>query len=146
MNLTGILKSILLVVASLFIWTTPITFTQVVGYGIALVGMFYYSLPPEGMGSHMKTLEAWVGHVSIPALGPSTREDILRKAQELIEVGDGYLRAGGNMIGVDIVRISPVEEVMERGRPGHGEEKKDAGSGEGSKEEIANDKPEGRQD
>lgn len=146
MNLTGILKSIILVVASLFIWTTPITFTQVVGWGIALVGMFYYSLPPEGMAPHVKVLEAWVGHVSVPALGPSTREDILRKAQELLQRGTGYVRAAGDLIGVDLVRISPGGEVIERGRPGRDEEDKMAGSGEGSTEEIANDKAEGRQD
>lgn len=64
MNLTGILKSIILVAASLLIWATPITFTQVLGYGIALAGMFYYSLPPEGLGPHVKAFEAWLGRVS----------------------------------------------------------------------------------
>ncbi|KAL7957365.1 triose-phosphate transporter family domain-containing protein [Trichoderma compactum] len=44
MTLTGIFKSILLVVASILIWSTQITFLQTVGYTIALAGLTYYSL------------------------------------------------------------------------------------------------------
>ena len=44
MCLCGILKNILLVVASVMIWTTPISFLQFLGYGIALAGLVYYSL------------------------------------------------------------------------------------------------------
>ncbi|KAL6701025.1 triose-phosphate transporter family domain-containing protein [Trichoderma pleuroticola] len=44
MTLTGIFKSILLVVASVLIWSTQITFLQTVGYTIALAGLTYYSL------------------------------------------------------------------------------------------------------
>lgn len=43
MNLTGILKSILLVAASMVIWHTPMTLLQAGGYCIALIAMFYYS-------------------------------------------------------------------------------------------------------
>lgn len=52
MNLTGILKSLLLVAASVLIWATPITLVQAVGYGIALAGMFYYALPPDSPAPH----------------------------------------------------------------------------------------------
>lgn len=52
MNLTGILKSLLLVAASVVLWSTPITSTQAVGYGIALAGMFYYALPPDSPPPH----------------------------------------------------------------------------------------------
>lgn len=47
MNLTGILKSLLLVVASIVLWATPVTLLQLIGYLLALVGMFYYALPAE---------------------------------------------------------------------------------------------------
>lgn len=72
MNLTGILKSIILVAASAAIWVTPVTLTQLIGYGIALVGMFYYSLPPEGLGPQVKAFKAWLSEVlasSDPAVG-----------------------------------------------------------------------------
>lgn len=52
MNLTGILKAILLVVASMFLWGTPVTLLQAFGYSIALVGMFYYSAGPETSRTH----------------------------------------------------------------------------------------------
>lgn len=44
MTLTGILKNILLVIASVIIWSTSVTFLQIIGYGIALAGLVYYSL------------------------------------------------------------------------------------------------------
>lgn len=44
MTLTGILKNILLVGASVMIWQTSITPMQFFGYAIALAGLVYYSL------------------------------------------------------------------------------------------------------
>jgi hypothetical protein len=44
MTLTGILKNILLVIASVMIWNTSITFLQFFGYTIALLGLVYYSI------------------------------------------------------------------------------------------------------
>ena len=44
MTLTGILKNILLVIASVMIWNTKITFLQILGYTVALVGLVYYSI------------------------------------------------------------------------------------------------------
>lgn len=49
MTLTGILKNILLVIASVMIWHTSITFLQFLGYAIALVGLVYYSIGWEQM-------------------------------------------------------------------------------------------------
>ncbi|KAH8710652.1 putative sugar phosphate/phosphate translocator [Beauveria bassiana] len=48
LTLTGILKAILLVAVSVVIWKTPITLLQAVGYGIALLGLSYYSLGYDG--------------------------------------------------------------------------------------------------
>lgn len=51
MCLTGILKNILLVIASVVIWKTAITPLQFVGYGIACFGLVYYSLGWEQMAA-----------------------------------------------------------------------------------------------
>ncbi|KAL1642269.1 hypothetical protein SLS58_005609 [Diplodia intermedia] len=47
LTLCGVLKDILLVVASVLIFWDPVTMTQVFGYGIALAGLMYYKLGPE---------------------------------------------------------------------------------------------------
>ncbi|KAK4137579.1 TPT-domain-containing protein [Trichocladium antarcticum] len=44
MTLTGILKNILLVIISVLIWHTSISWLQCLGYAIALGGLVYYSL------------------------------------------------------------------------------------------------------
>ncbi|KAL4962338.1 UDP-galactofuranose transporter [Aspergillus stella-maris] len=44
MTLCGVLKDILLVVASMMIWNTPVTALQFFGYSIALIGLVYYKL------------------------------------------------------------------------------------------------------
>ncbi|KAH8673660.1 triose-phosphate transporter family-domain-containing protein [Xylariales sp. PMI_506] len=67
MNLTGILKSILLVAVSMLIWQTTITFLQTIGYGIALLGMCYYSLGPDGARSFIESCQTWINsRVGIP--------------------------------------------------------------------------------
>ncbi|KAK8020564.1 hypothetical protein PG990_005702 [Apiospora arundinis] len=60
MNLTGILKAILLVVASMLIWGAPVTLLQAFGYSIALVGMFYYSMGPDTTNAHFEICKSWV--------------------------------------------------------------------------------------
>ncbi|KAL2135066.1 hypothetical protein VTI74DRAFT_9882 [Chaetomium olivicolor] len=44
MTLTGILKNILLVIISVLIWHTTISWLQFLGYSIALAGLVYYSI------------------------------------------------------------------------------------------------------
>jgi len=44
LTLCGVLKDILLVLASMAIWGTPVTLLQWFGYSIALGGMVYYKL------------------------------------------------------------------------------------------------------
>ncbi|KAH8689377.1 triose-phosphate transporter family-domain-containing protein [Talaromyces proteolyticus] len=44
MTLSGVLKDIILVIASLVIFHDPVTMTQVVGYTVALLGLLYYKL------------------------------------------------------------------------------------------------------
>jgi hypothetical protein len=44
MTLCGVLKDVMLVVASMIIWGTQVTALQFFGYSIALAGMVYYKL------------------------------------------------------------------------------------------------------
>lgn len=63
MTLTGILKNILLVVVSVMIWNTQITFVQVVGYTIALAGLVYYSLGYEQLVKASKAGVTWTSNL-----------------------------------------------------------------------------------
>ena len=47
MTLSGVLKDILLVCASMAIWHSPVTLIQFFGYSMALAGMVYYKLGRE---------------------------------------------------------------------------------------------------
>ncbi|KAL2160032.1 hypothetical protein VTH06DRAFT_1687 [Thermothelomyces fergusii] len=49
LTLCGVLKDVLLVVASMIIWGTEVTTTQFFGYTIALCGMIYYKLGYEAI-------------------------------------------------------------------------------------------------
>src|SRR5688500_4668952 len=44
LTLCGVLKDILLVVASILIWGTTVTWLQMLGYSVALGGLVYYKL------------------------------------------------------------------------------------------------------
>src|SRR6266516_1018317 len=64
LTLSGVLKDILLVIASVLIWGTTVTYLQMFGYSIALGGLVYYKLGADqvkeylGHRSHM-----WADHV-----------------------------------------------------------------------------------
>jgi len=47
LTMSGVLKDILLVVASMAIFGDPVTLQQYFGYSIALAGLVYYKLGPE---------------------------------------------------------------------------------------------------
>ena len=49
MTLCGVLKDILLVLASMAIWGTPVTPLQFFGYSIALGGMVYFKLGADNL-------------------------------------------------------------------------------------------------
>ncbi|KIW06030.1 hypothetical protein, variant [Verruconis gallopava] len=53
LTLCGVLKDILLVVASILIWGTPVTATQFFGYSIALGGLVHYKLGAEAIKNHI---------------------------------------------------------------------------------------------
>ncbi|OBR11783.1 triose-phosphate transporter [Colletotrichum higginsianum IMI 349063] len=67
MTLTGILKNILLIGASVIIWNTNISFIQFIGYGIALFGLVVYStgweqLKGSAAGAVVWARTAWNSH------------------------------------------------------------------------------------
>lgn len=67
MTLTGILKNILLVVVSVMIWDTTISWLQFLGYSIALAGLVYYSIGWDQMValSHAMWLYTKDGYVAV---------------------------------------------------------------------------------
>lgn len=76
MNLTGILKSVLLVFAAIVIWNTPITFLQAFGYAIALVGLFIYSLPDDIL-RQSKTCDVLLTYLGVFAVQLGNRFGLL---------------------------------------------------------------------
>ena len=62
MTLTGILKSILLVVVSVFLWQTHITLVQSIGYSIALSGLVYYSLGHDQLACGYHAASSWASN------------------------------------------------------------------------------------
>lgn len=55
MTLTGILKSILLVVTGILVWGTHMGILQQFGYTVAIVGLFFYSVPWETIREYSTT-------------------------------------------------------------------------------------------
>ncbi|KAM7201727.1 Triose-phosphate Transporter family domain containing protein [Naviculisporaceae sp. PSN 640] len=71
MTLTGILKNILLVIASVMIWHTSITLLQFLGYGIALAGLTYYSVGWDSIVAISVAARAYMSGI-LDALLPSS--------------------------------------------------------------------------
>ena len=60
MTLCGVLKDILLVAASMFLWQTPVTGLQFFGYSIALMGLVWYKLGGDKMREYTSSAgRAW---------------------------------------------------------------------------------------
>lgn len=59
MTLCGVLKNILLVVASMLIWGTIVGGLQAFGFSIALVGLVYYSIGYDGFAAFGAGIVAW---------------------------------------------------------------------------------------
>ena len=55
LTLSGVLKDIMLVCASLLIFGDPVSGVQVFGYGIALFGLVYYKVGPEKLKEYLFT-------------------------------------------------------------------------------------------
>ncbi|CAG8972082.1 hypothetical protein HYALB_00004948 [Hymenoscyphus albidus] len=72
MTLCGVLKNILLVVASILIWATIITPIQFFGYSIALCGLVYYGVGYDGIMTYYKTTKEFAQKI----LSGSSAQDI----------------------------------------------------------------------
>lgn len=59
MSLSGILKSIILVAASVVIWGTQITLLQLLGYALALGGLVVYSVGRDELGKQFAAARDW---------------------------------------------------------------------------------------
>lgn len=59
-TLTGIFKNILLIVASVLLWGTPISTMQVIGYSIGLAGLTYYSFGYEKIAAGCAATGTWI--------------------------------------------------------------------------------------
>lgn len=82
MTLCGVLKNILLVIASVLIWGTIITWLQVFGYGVATAGLIYYGVGYEGVMTYFAVTKSyatkmWEGE---PDTSTALRGTLLRKA------------------------------------------------------------------
>lgn len=75
MTLTGILKNILLVIASVLIWHTSITLLQFLGYGIALAGLTYYSVGWDSLVAISAATRAYLNWILESVLPSSSVED-----------------------------------------------------------------------
>ncbi|KAF4126311.1 Triose-phosphate Transporter family [Geosmithia morbida] len=77
LTLCGVLKDILLVIASMMIWGTEVTGLQFFGYSIALGGMVYYKLGYEQLKGHIGDLNrSWAEF--------GARKPVLRKLTIII--------------------------------------------------------------
>lgn len=82
MTLCGVLKDILLVAASMFIWNTPVTGLQFFGYSLALVGLVYYKLGADKIREYTgQANRAWTEYGNTH---PAQRKFIIFGAAALI--------------------------------------------------------------
>ncbi|KYK55262.1 triose phosphate/3-phosphoglycerate/phosphate translocator [Drechmeria coniospora] len=77
LTLCGVLKDIMLVVASMIIWGTEVTAVQFFGYSIALGGMVYYKLGYE-------QLKGYAGEAGRHWAEFGARKPVLRKAAVIV--------------------------------------------------------------
>lgn len=52
MKICGVLKDILIVMASMVVWHSPVTMLQVFGCSISLCGLVFYALPKSRIREH----------------------------------------------------------------------------------------------
>jgi hypothetical protein len=77
LTLSGVIKDVMLVVASMIIWGTQVTALQFFGYSIALSGMVYYKLGYEN-------LKGYIGEASRQWADFGARRPVLRKLSIIV--------------------------------------------------------------
>jgi hypothetical protein len=85
MTLCGVLKNILLVLASVLLWGTIIMPLQILGYTIALAGLIYYGIGYEGIQTSYSytskyAKQLWEGEKMFETATTASRGTIARKA------------------------------------------------------------------
>jgi hypothetical protein len=82
MTLCGVLKNILLVIASVIIWGSVITGLQFIGYGIATAGLIYYGVGYEGIQTYYAFAQVYANKIWEGESDTSTapQSPLLRKA------------------------------------------------------------------
>ncbi|GAA5930150.1 uncharacterized protein JCM15063_004729 [Sporobolomyces koalae] len=61
LTLSGVLKDILLVTGAVFLFGNVVTYTQMLGYAIALIGLFVFKTPPDVLAGYVASLRSMVG-------------------------------------------------------------------------------------
>lgn len=135
-SLVGFLNSPIPILASLLFSHTPITFTEIMGYGVSLAGAFFYGLSPDGMGPQV---DAWFGIPTGSDSEVGNRESsapIMAKASEYLgslitinpQDGDEEVQRGRTVRRDGTPRPSPpnekvrisVDSVASKGEPPSG--------------------------
>lgn len=118
MTLTGILKNILLIVASVFIWNTSISGLQFLGYAVALGGLVVYSTGIEQLKNAFFNTGTWARNVwNSPnleegRLSPRVRRALIMGLAALISamLVAGYFYGGA--IGISFGAQTAAEDVV----------------------------------
>ncbi|KAJ4415004.1 hypothetical protein N0V82_007586 [Gnomoniopsis sp. IMI 355080] len=88
MTLCGVLKNILLVVASMLIWGTIVGGLQAFGFSIALVGLVYYSIGYDGFATFGSSIAAWFSGFRHVAQDENEDEEDQESEQGLLDDSD----------------------------------------------------------
>ncbi len=85
MTLCGVLKNILLVLASVLLWGTVIKPLQILGYTIALAGLIYYGVGYEGIQTSFSytskyAKQLWEGEKMFETATTGNKGTVVRKA------------------------------------------------------------------
>lgn len=86
MTLCGVLKNILLVLASMLIWGTIVGSLQAFGFSIALVGLVYYSIGYDGFAASASGIVAWFSgfrHVAQDEQQDDSEQGLLDDEEEM---------------------------------------------------------------
>ncbi|KAH6675299.1 triose-phosphate transporter [Plectosphaerella plurivora] len=117
MTLTGILKNILLIVASVFIWNTSISGLQFLGYAVALGGLVVYSTGIEQLKAAALNTGTWARNawnspnLEEGRLSPRVRRALVMGLAALISamLVAGYFYGGA--IGISFGAQNAAEDV-----------------------------------
>ncbi|KAK4240240.1 triose-phosphate transporter family-domain-containing protein [Achaetomium macrosporum] len=107
LTLCGVLKDVLLVVASMIIWGTQVTALQFFGYSIALGGMIYYKLGYDA-------IKGYAGEASRQWADFGNRRPILRRLATILLVLMTVFVLLGGLAPADIDATQYLNEAKEK--------------------------------